>query len=193
MHLDQDEILYPTPDHLWDKDAGQITFLNHEVCPVWVADRLFHGPRYFRRNGRSDFRLYKIGKSAVRCGPDVRPDAAYRFTGFAGPAITVEQPCVLHYACETYASWLHKYRRLGGFNSYWYDDPAAPITLPFHLESRDACRAANPSVARAFFAKHVLTESELLRLEAEGIVMRADPLGKIPAESERHSEPADTL
>ena len=47
--------------------------------------------------------------------------------------------------------------------------------------------------ARGFFAKHVLPESELLRLEAEGIVMRADPLGEIPAESARHSEPADTL
>ncbi|HET9272731.1 MAG TPA: hypothetical protein VFO09_00500 [Methyloceanibacter sp.] len=193
VHLDQDEILYGLKESLWDSDAGQITFPNHEVCPVWEASTLFHGPRYFRLSGRSDFRLYTNGKSAVRCGPDVRSLGAHCFTGFAGQTITVEHPQVLHYACATYASWLHKYRRLGTFESCWYDDPAVPITLRFHLDSRDACRSQDPHAARAFFARYVLPQSKLVKLEAEGIVMRADPFGETPAAAVERREPADGL
>ena len=52
--------------------------------------------------------------------------------------------------------------------------------------------------ARAFFARHILPESELARLEAEGIIMRADPLGEAwrPLDtglSAERTEPADTL
>ena len=75
----------------------------------------------------------------------------------------------------------------------WYDDPAVPITLRFHLDSRDACRSQDPHAARAFFARYVLPQSELVKLEAEGIVVRADPFGETPAAAAERREPADGL
>lgn len=181
VHLDDDEIFYPGSDDIWDADAGRIVFQNHEVCPLWEAEYLFRGLRYFRINGRSHVRFYSNGKCAVRCGPRVRSAGAHRFKGFEGPSIKTDTPCVLHYVCATYASWLKKYRRLGNFDSFWYDDPSMPITLPFHLDSRDAYLSAltsgDLSIARAFFEKYVLPEAELAKLEADGNIRCLDPLG----------------
>ena len=189
VHLDQDEILHLISDDLWDTDAGQITFLNHEVCPVWSAERMFRDCRHFRLNGRGPFRLYGNGKSAVRCHPDVRSDGAHFFQNFKGRSITTKTPCILHYACATYASWLRKYSRLGHFEPFWYDDPATPISLRFHLDLRDACHSALTSgdfaIARNFFKRHVLSEDEMARLDGGGRRLLSGSAGGVASTSAR--------
>ncbi len=187
LHIDSDELLYiPANNSLskllphQDADIGQITFLNHEVCPVWESGNVFQDCVYFKLNGRYKFNFYNNGKSAVHCSPNVTVVSAHGFRGFTGKQAWCKNAFVLHYACATFESWRRKYDNLRDFPDCWWDNPSRPIEFTFHLQSRDVYRECllkgDLSTAYEFFATQVLSEQEIAGLVAEGKIGRFTPL-----------------
>jgi Glycosyl transferase family 2 len=188
LHIDADELLYARNKNalskLWQSlcssDIGQVTFLNHEVCPVWECGNVFQDCTYFKLNGQHRFNFYNNGKSAVRCGPGVSVISAHGFRGFTGKHVWCRNAFVLHYACATFEYWRRKYDNLKEFPDGWWDNLSRPIEFPFHLQSRDVycqcLKKGDLSNAYEFFATQVLSEGELARLVAQGKVGRFTPL-----------------
>jgi hypothetical protein len=176
IHLDSDELLYP-PDRAVLHRAlappnGQVTFLNHEVCPHWSCVNPFRECHHFKLNGQAAFNLYCNGKTAVRVAPGVSVLDAHSFTGFRGPSVTAAGVFILHYACPSYDRWLAKYTALGDFPDYWWDDPRHRIRCSFHLASRDTCKSCRAEGsfdrARLFWTYQILTPPDLNRLQRDG-------------------------
>lgn len=156
VHLDVDELFVPSDSGLWDTDARQLVFRNHECVPVWDSARPIRTVTRFKQNGARAFMLYANGKAAVRPGAppvSVRASGPHRFAG--ADATDSAGAAVLHYACATYAAWRTKYTRLGAFSDNWLERAERPITLDFHLRSRDlvteACRTGDWTACEAFF------------------------------------------
>ncbi len=174
-HLDVDELLYPADRHLLESLntdlAGQIRFLNHEAWPVWEAQNAFLECTTFKLNGKMTFNLYSNGKAMVRCQSSVHAKHAHEFAGFVGEDHQFDGMVVLHYGCPTYSAWLSKYRALGTFSDYWWDDPAQPITLTFHTASRDVVtrcmKEGRYDEAEQFFRSQLLTPDLRRALELE--------------------------
>lgn len=175
-HLDSDELLFTSSreqlEQEFEPDCGQVRFSNHEAWPVWESDNFFLECLTFKRNGKHAFNFYANGKAAVRCSSAVQALDAHRFTGFSGRSRWSSRFCVLHYPCATFKLWCEKYRTLGPFPDFWWDDRHLPIKLPFHLISRDlyaAClRMGDFSEAEQFFRRQLLTAAQrdaLLRQE----------------------------
>jgi len=181
MHLDSDELLFspmsgkvsPSWNALAAAGVGQVTFANHEVCPVWIADNVFRDCIYFKANGRMPFNFYGNGKSAARVTNRIRPDGPHRFQGYDGRHMHSSEAVILHYTCATYDLWLRKYRIRGEFSNHWDDNKTYPIDMPFHLRSRDVCRACclsgNYESAMSLFATSIVSDERrhaLLRCKA---------------------------
>ena len=143
VHLDADELFVPLSEDVWNTDAGQLVFPNHEAVPIWDAPRPLADMTRFRVNGRHRFLLYDNGKAALRLGsPPVgaRAHGPHRFSG-AEPVASAAA-AILHYAVPGFALWWRKYARLGAFSDFWCEQPDAPIPASFHTHSRDLIRAA---------------------------------------------------
>lgn len=184
IHLDSDELLYP-PDRaalhrILAPPNGQVTILNHEVCPHWSCVNPFRECHHFKLNGRADFNFYGNGKAAVRVAPGLSARDAHSFTGFRGSSVTAADVSVLHYACASYDRWLTKYTALGSFPDCWWDNPEHRIELSFHLASRDTCKSCRAEGsfdrARLFWTYQILTPPNLNRLMREGKVAWFAPI-----------------
>lgn len=172
-HLDSDELLYARSREELESvvipGLGHVTFINHEVWPVWEAKDPFVECHAFKLNGRYPFHFYRNGKSMVRCGARVSANGPHSFIGYEGAAAHCNTLPVLHYTCATYRTWLNKYANLGTFNDLWWDNPELPITLDFHLRSRDIYKLcieqASFTEAEVFFRSLML--SDKLRRDLE--------------------------
>lgn len=179
LHIDADELFLEHDPSVWESPADRLVFANHECVPVWAAERPLQAVTHFKAHGRMPFLLYSNGKSAVRCragGERPRADGPHRFTGPGTEEMVAHtRASVLHYACPTFDLWWEKYRHLGAFSDHWYDRPAQPIELPFHLRSRDlvagALASGDRGACEAFFRELVLPEAEIARLCGEGRVL----------------------
>ena len=180
VHVDADEALVVQDATVWDTDAGQLVFANHEAVPVWEADTPFRQIERFNVNGRHKFRLYDNGKAALRLGPPpvaARASGPHRFVG--AEAVRTDGAAVLHYALPGFEHWWRKYARLGAFSDFWCERPDEPIPQSFHTRSRDvvveAIRSGDRGVAEAFYRSHVEAElpGDLLqvRRQADGRIV----------------------
>ena len=170
LHIDLDELLYGplVGSRAWaeDRDAGLVTFTNHEALPVdFESSNPFADCVYFWVNGvdrNANFMAYGNGKSAVRLGPGVEPRGAHSFSGHLGRTLTPsgEEAMVLHYPYPSYDSWLQKFNHYGRFSDNWFGDRRAPKIMDFMLKSRDMIQKAHETGdwanARAFFSERLL-------------------------------------
>lgn len=178
-HLDDDEILYISKDHL-DEAFGckcnQLVFINLEVFPRWNAENAFTECLYFKMNGEYPFNFYGNGKAAARISSDPMPAGAHRFACQSEHTEVVNTGVVLHYSCATYNMWIDKYKNLGRFSDFWWDDKQHPIVMPFHLQSRDCISACieNGDYAPAveLWRTQVKSDSELEELAQQGFAVR---------------------
>jgi hypothetical protein len=181
LHLDSDELFVAHDVDVWEQDdsIGQVIFVNHEACPKWTADNPFREIRHFKRNGKTPFLLYQGGKAAVRCAPGVRADGPHRFANHAGAVVVSKSGCILHYACCSFEAWFKKYRHLGVFSNWYGDNFRCPITLDFHLESREVVQGfvenGDIEACRSYFAQAVWDDDELKRRTAGGEVFLVSP------------------
>jgi len=191
IHIDTDELFYPpnrqTLDGNLAEPNGHVTMVNHEVCPQWHADNPFRQCNYFKLSGgKLPFNFYGNGKSAVRCRPGVFSWGAHDFYGPVGRRVISPDMVILHYACASYDGWFAKYAHLGDFPDCWYDDPQVPITLPFHLKSRDIYKQCliegNFQSAVDFWMEQVLSPSELNQLLLDGEVGWYAPISEAGSE-----------
>lgn len=178
VHLDADELFVPPDPALWDSPAEMFVFPNHECVPIWESQRPLQDVTRFKRNRVHPFMLYGNGKAAVRIlpGRQVRAAGPHRFHGVE--QTDSDAAIILHYACATYEIWWRKYARLGRFSDNWLDNAETPITLPFHLRSRDLVSAAletgDDTACRAFF------ESLMLDSETPDLLhVTRDPDGRV--------------
>jgi hypothetical protein len=186
LHLDGDELFLPQAPGVWDRDrsVGQMIFVNHEACAKWVAHNPFREIRHFKKNGRIPFLLYQGGKAAVRCTPGVRADGPHRFARHTANTVVSKDACILHYACFSFDNWYEKYRRLGPFSDWYKDDFRTPITLDFHLQSRnlvqDSLATGDIEACRLYFAQTVWDQDELDRRVASAEVLHIAPEDLLP-------------
>ncbi|MGA8939188.1 MAG: glycosyltransferase family 2 protein [Acidobacteriaceae bacterium] len=186
IHLDTDELLSTPTRKILHRNLptgfGNITIPNHEVCSQWAATNPFRQCHYFKLSGKVPFDLYGNGKSAVRCHPGVHALDPHLFAGYQGESGEATSLTVLHYACATYDRWLRKYATLGDFSDFWWDDPAYPIELSFHLKSRDiykqCLREGSFAPAKGFWKRHIFSSNQLNVLVQERKVAWYDPLSK---------------
>lgn len=189
FHIDSDELIYLDKkddssrwSELADPSVGHVKLLNHEVCPVWETTNHFVDCQHFKLNGQLKFNFYSNGKAAVRCAPRVRAAGVHAFAEYQGCNIQSVSFVVLHYACASFDLWKQKYALLGDFPSFWYDNPSLPITLTFHLESRDVyqrcAKRGEWSEAHELFRRQIFSIIELSRLVAEGKVAAFEPISR---------------
>ncbi len=181
LHLDGDELFFHQNPCAWDQSpaVGQIIFPNHEACPKWVVANPFREICHFKKNGKVPFLNYQGGKAAVRCTSEVRADGPHRFTGHLGATVVSKNASILHYSSVSFDGWYEKYRRLGLFSDWYKDDFRTPITLDFHLQSREVVHKAIESgdidSCKRFFARTIWTKQELDRRVASGDLLFISP------------------
>ena len=166
-HLDADELLHAGSrtelEQLLTPERGQVRFVNHEVCAKWEAANPFKECNLFKVNGSYPFNLYSNGKAIARMSALLMARGAHAFKDYEGISIVNDSAVVLHYACATYKLWLDKYVHLGNFPDLWWDELGKPITLGFHLESRDIIKACmtrnNFDDAEAFFRARIIDKA----------------------------------
>jgi hypothetical protein len=181
LHLDGDELFVPQDANIWKQDPaiGQMIFVNHEACAKWTVDNPFREIRYFKRNGKIPFLLYQGGKAAVRCVSGVRADGPHRFAKHHGAIVVSKRGYILHYACYSFDNWFDKYRHLGLFSDWYKDDFRSPITLDFHLESREVVQNfvenGDIEACKSYFSRAVWDKDVLERGVANGEVLVVSP------------------
>jgi hypothetical protein len=188
IHLDSDELFYEDGDWNWDileDDVGHIRFVNHEAIPLdHCTVNFFVECTLFKINkSATGFMAYANGKSAVRVTPGVIPWGPHRFNEYRGTSLNVTRPMILHYPYPSFEGWFAKYKALGRFSDFWYDDPDNPIDMKFMLDSRDVVQAAlasgNTDKAREFFNAQIPDIETRDQWLAEGSARRICPL-RIP-------------
>jgi hypothetical protein len=191
MHLDPDELFYPEGQWSWvaqAEDVGHISFVNHEAVPLShrTANFFMECTLFKTVHGELDFMAYGNGKSAVRVTPGVHPWGPHEWGGFKGESTTSTNPMVLHYPYPSYESWYGKFKSMGHFSDFWYDDPERPNLLSFMTKSRDFVAAAEASgdktAAREFFNKQLFDDASQEKLLAKDDLRRIYPFGQ-PKES----------
>lgn len=189
MHLDPDELFYPEAEWSWDAQdgIGHISFVNHEAVPLSYPSRNFFADcTLFKTvHGELEFMAYGNGKSAVRVTPGVYPWGPHEWGGYKDESTTSTNPMVLHYPYPFYESWYAKFKSMGHFSDFWYDDPERPNLLSFMTQSRDVVAAAEASsdktktAARKFFKEQlfedVATRNKLLKTDD---LRRINPFGQ---------------
>jgi hypothetical protein len=189
LHLDGDELFVPLDPGVWEQDLsiGQLVFVNHEACAKWIVNDPFREINHFKQNGKTPFILYQGGKAAVRCSSGVRADGPHRFSNHGGVTLVSSGGYILHYSCYSFAHWFNKYKHLGMFSDWYKDDIRSPITLDFHLQSREVVQNfldnGDLEVCKRHFAAAVWTDDELGCGVASGRVFVVSPndlLGPLP-------------
>ena len=183
MHLDSDELFYEDGEWDWDalENVGLVHFANLEALPLSRRTaNFFMESRLFKTiNSSLEFLAYGNGKSAVRVTPGVRPLGPHSWDGFEGESLEVNQPIILHYPYPSFDSWFGKFKSLGRFSDFWFDDPENPNEMKFMLKSRDVVLAAMASgdttAAREFFGVQVPDGETRDRLIAEGSLREVFP------------------
>ena len=183
MHLDSDELFYEDGEWDWDalENVGCVHFTNLEALPLsHRTPNCFIECTLFKiNNGPLEFMAYGNGKSAVRVTPGVRPLGPHSWDGFNGESLTVNRPMILHYPYPSFESWFSKFKGLGRFSNFWFDDPEKPMDMKFMLNSRDIVLAAMASgdttAAREFFSAQVPDSETRDRLLAEGSLRQIFP------------------
>lgn len=178
-------------------------FVNHEaVVEKMYLENIFEDTHFFKKNRRSlnasqkelieaslepdttYFSYYGNGKSAVRLSKYVTPVGVHNFrytnykrlnfiskwkTKFIEPT-----PCILHFACCDFDTFLEKYKTLGNFGDKWFDrGESIRNILPIHVKSRDICQQNELADVKEFYRVHFI-EKDLKNLDLflqEGIYM----------------------
>jgi hypothetical protein len=168
MHLDPDELFYPEGEWSWDAQdgIGHISFVNHEAVPLShrTANFFMECNLFKTVHGELHFMAYGNGKSVVRVTPGVEPWGPHEWAGFKGERTESTNPMILHYPYPSYESWYGKFKSMGHFSDFWYDDPERPNLLSFMTKSRDVVAAAEASndktktAAREFFNEQLFND-----------------------------------
>jgi len=176
LHIDSDELFVCNQPDPWKTKADELVFKNHECCPIWETGKPFRDVNFFKINGKLGFMMYSNGKAAVRCQPGVSAFGSHRFKDFPGKSVISSDSYILHFACCTFMIWFEKYKKLGEFSNFWWDNKQAPITLDFHKRSRDTIRkyleSGDMDVCHKFFNSVVMDDKTIAKFVNEGKILK---------------------
>ncbi|MCX6212992.1 glycosyltransferase family 2 protein [Spirosoma sp.] len=175
LHIDIDELFVCEEDltshfqRLTNEGNSVVHYLNHEAVPeqtnimnYFEEVTLFKlNPHLLTRNQisiceatigqfKNFFRFYRNGKSAGYLHQQLLPHGVHEFlpdkltkTEYKGH--------ILHYPCCGFSQFWKKYKMLGDFSNYWFDQYPISHSFPTHTTARDVVKTNDQELALRFY------------------------------------------
>lgn len=183
IHIDSDELLYSNSGTLQQyldvvpDNITQVSFWNHEAVALpGQIKNPFTECKVFKHNGKGKdfFVAYGNGKCMARVDTIGNISGVHNFTIAHGETKAERDICILHYPSVDFDRWYAKFKTLGDFPDFWWNNRSNPV-FPFMRNSRDAVKQGE-NAARQYWQSELLGEKTIEIGIADGRFFRLDRL-----------------